>query len=246
MLCNAVNPVLFTSFSITEKPKQGPTMNMLPSIESKPENLSGAPGSAELPTGVPSGMKITLGPNILPSGELAASSKGIPTSANTSGVLTDSPVIGQRIPITSPTEGYETVSHAFFRERYIKATTIQTTTPHIIVKFKGAPEGLTDQDFQNFADVPAAASIMIPTERRHRQQTISRETAAAIMTQTSTTQPTTQQTPTASAHPIHQNSNHPNNITSSTDRQRRKAITAAATITEPRMTTQRRKNKSVM
>ena len=84
---------------------------------------------------------------------------------------------------------------------------------------------------------------MIPTERRHRQQTISRETAAAIMTQTSTTQPTTQQTPTASAHPIHQNSNHPNNITSSTDRQRRKAITAAATITEPRMTTQRRKNE---
>jgi hypothetical protein len=126
------------------------------------------------------------------------------------------------------------------------ATTIQTTTPHIIVKFKGAPEGLTDQDFQNFADVPAAASIMIPTKRRQRQQTISRERATAIMTQTSTTQPTTQQTPTASAHPIHQNSNHPNNITSSTDRQRRKAITAAATITEPRMTTQRRKNKSVM
>ena len=120
MFSIAVNPVLFTPFSITEKPTQGPTMNMLPSFESKPENLSGPLGSAELPTGVSSGINITLGPDILPSGEFAVSSKGIPTSATTSGVLTDSPVIGQRIPITSPTEGYETVSHAFFCERYIK------------------------------------------------------------------------------------------------------------------------------
>jgi hypothetical protein len=120
-----------------------------------------------------------LGPNILPSGEFAVSSKGIPTSATTSGVLTDSPVIGQRIPITSPTEGYETVSHAFFCERYIKTTTIQTTTPRIIVKFKGAPEGITDQDFRNFEDVPAAApSIMIPTERRHRQRTTNQTPAS--------------------------------------------------------------------
>jgi hypothetical protein len=86
-------------------------------------------------------------------------------------------VIGQRIPITSPKEEYETVSHAFFCERYIKTTTIQTTTPHIIVKFKGAPEGLTDQDFRDFEDVPAAASIMIAAERRHRQQTISRNSS---------------------------------------------------------------------
>jgi hypothetical protein len=188
-LCTAVNPVLFfyTILYNGEKPTQGPTMNMLPSIDSKPENLSGPPGFAKLPTGVPSGIKMTLGPNILPSGEFAVSSKGIPTSAITSGAFFRVPFMESLLtPTYSPTVAPSTSVIASTDPPPVPAPTGPETctfTPdnlqtHILVEFKGAPEGLTDQDFRKVEDVPAAASIMIPTERRHRQQTISRNSSS--------------------------------------------------------------------
>jgi hypothetical protein len=136
-------------------------MNILPSSESKPENLSGPPGSAKLPTGVPAiwyqdDFKAQCISFRAESG-CAVWSKGISTSATTSVAFFRVPFMESLLtPTYSPTVAAPSTSViASTDPPPVPAPTgpeTGTFTPnnfqtHIIVKFKVAPEGLTDQDF---------------------------------------------------------------------------------------------------